>query len=254
MRKKIKDWILFLSLGCFALGILIAFQFKGQEKQGFPLAAYRSIDLIQMLQNSQKQNITLETQISKLRTHLAEYEISRTQKGNLTHELGKELERARMEAGMIAVKGPGIEVVLNDSIQKPKPGEGDYFYLVHDVDLTELTNELWAAGAEAISINNERIIADSPIRCVGPTILVNTFHVSPPYIVKAIGDPDTLDTALKMQGGFLDAMQISTAHGVTIKISRKKRLIIPAFGGTLTFHYALPAFNSKRVRSSLRGG
>ncbi|MCL5054952.1 MAG: DUF881 domain-containing protein [Firmicutes bacterium] len=245
MKGELKDWILFLSLGCFALGVLIAFQFKGQEKEGFPLAAYRSMDVIQILQNSQKQNAALETQISKLRTRLTEYEISRSQKGSLTRELGKELEKARMEAGMIAVKGPGIKIILNDSTRKPKPGEGDYFYLVHDVDLTELTNELWSAGAEAVSINNERIIADSPIRCVGPAVLVNTLHVSPPYVVKAIGNPAALSTALEMQGGFLDVMQVSIAHGVTIQLTEEKKLIIPAYGGSMAFHYALPIFNRK---------
>jgi uncharacterized protein YlxW (UPF0749 family) len=75
---------------------------------------------------------------------------------------------------------------------------------------------------------------------VGPTILVNTFRLSPPYVVKAIGDPDTLSTALKMRGGFLDAMAISISHGVSVVITKEKELEIPAFGGAMLFRYSKP--------------
>jgi uncharacterized protein YlxW (UPF0749 family) len=233
-----KYWKLPLSVACLILGILAAIQFKGQAREGFPFSSYQSLDLVRMVRESQQKTAELESQLSNLRSRLAAYEYR--QKGKVSQELLQDLEKAKMEAGMIAVKGPGVQVVLDDSKKTPKPGEDDYFYLVHDVDLIQLVNELWAAGAEAISINGQRLVAGSAIRCVGPTILVNTFRLSPPYVVKAIGDPDTLSTALKMRGGFLDAMAISISHGVSVVITKEKELEIPAFGGAMLFRYSKP--------------
>lgn len=235
------DWKLWLSLGCFVLGILIALQFKQQEKEGFPLASYRPPDLLHVIKDSEYNRKQLQAQVENLRNRVAEYEVIKTGKGNVSHVLTRELQHARLEAGLLPVKGPGIELVLEDSKRRPGPGEEDYFYLVHDIDLNQLMNELWSSGAEAIAVNEQRIVANSAIRCVGPTILINTRRLSPPYDVKAIGDPDTLMGGLKMRGGFLDAMAVSRAHGVGTVMSKKENLQLPAFNGPTVFHYAEPA-------------
>jgi uncharacterized protein YlxW (UPF0749 family) len=236
------NWKVPLSFGCLLLGILVAFQFKTQKQEGFPFVSYPSTDLIRILREKERENHTLQEEITHLRKQLASLESNTQPTSSKTLLLKKELEDARMQAGMIPLQGPGIEVILNDSPRHPVSGEDDYFYLIHDVDLIQLVNELWAAGAEAISINQERLVAGTSIRCVGPTILVNTTRISPPYVVKAIGDPDTLATALKMHGGFLDSMSLAIAHGVTIKVEKKSNLQLPAYGGVFLFHHAKPLF------------
>ncbi len=233
-------WRFILSLGCFIIGILIALQFEQQEKVGFPLAAYRPVDLIRMVKDSERTRGELQTQVEQLRARLAEYEFARSGRGNISRVLLEELERARLEAGLVPVHGPGIRVILDDSKQRPRGGEDDYFYLVHDVDLNQLVNELWGSGAEAITINGQRVVANSAIRCVGPTILVNAKRLGPPYRVDAIGDPDTLAGGLKMRGGFLDAMAVSIRHGVSALMTKEENLELPAYGGPMTFHYASP--------------
>lgn len=235
-----KSWRIPLSVACLILGILIATQFKVQQHSGMFLSEYRSPDLIRLVRDAQLQNTELENQISDMRSRLAAYEMGEKGKTEVSQDMLKELQKDRLEAGVVPVKGPGVEVMLNDSRRPPKPGEDDYFYLVHDVDLIQLENELWSAGAEAISVNDQRLVAGSSIRCVGPTILVNTFRLSPPYRVKAVGDPDTLATALKMRGGFMDAMGISLAHGVSVQIAKRNDLELPAFGGVMVFKYATP--------------
>ncbi len=72
--------------------------------------------------------------------------------------------------------------------------------LIHDEDLLKLVNELKAAGAEAITVNEQRVVASTEIRCAGPTISVNNNRISPPYVIQAIGDPAGLESALKMRG------------------------------------------------------
>ncbi len=104
---------------------------------------------------------------------------------NATQELQEELQKSNMAAGLLPVIGTGIIVTLNDSPRQPQPGEDPNSLLVHDTHIQDVVSELKASGAEAISINNERIIAMSEIRCAGTTILVNTNRIAPPFIIKA---------------------------------------------------------------------
>ena len=68
-----------------------------------------------------------------------------------------------------------------------------------------MVNELKAAGAEAVSVNDQRLVAVSPVRCAGPTIFVNNTPQTPPYVIRAIGEPNTLETALNISGGIRGA-------------------------------------------------
>jgi uncharacterized protein YlxW (UPF0749 family) len=100
------------------------------------------------------------------------------------------LQRLDVRTGFGAVKGPGIEVTVNSA-----PGSAGT-QLVRDSDLTLLTDALWAAGAEAISVNGERLTVLSAFRNVGVGILVNSQPVNPPYVFRVIGNPDTMPAAL----------------------------------------------------------
>lgn len=91
------------------------------------------------------------------------------------------MDLLRYQAGLCAVEGPGIMVTLNDSKQKVKLGDNQNLYIVHDEDLLRVINELRAAGAEAIAINDQRLVSRSEIRCVGPTVTVNGKMFGPPF-------------------------------------------------------------------------
>ncbi len=95
---------------------------------------------------------------------------------------------------LIDVKGPGLIIKLDDAIARKD--EIPNSLLIHDVDIKEILNELKIAGAQAISINGERIVATSEQVCAGPTIRINKNRYSVPYIIKVIGDPDKLNRAV----------------------------------------------------------
>ena len=96
-------------------------------------------------------------------------------------------------------------------------------------------NELRAAGAEALSINGERILATSEIRCAGPTISINNTKKAAPFEIKVIGDPDTLENALKMPGGAVDQ---SAFYGIDVSIKKSNKLMIEKYKGANTYKYA----------------
>lgn len=109
--------------------------------------------------------------------------------------------------------------------------------MVHDEDLLKIVNELRAGGAEAISINDQRIIAISEIRCVGPTININSTRYAPPYVIKAIGNPETLQAALNLKGGIVDTLKF---YGIKIDIQTSNNIVVPKYSDPIRFFYAKP--------------
>lgn len=105
-------------------------------------------------------------------------------------DLNARLRGLEVATGYTAVTGPGVRIVLDDA-----PG-GDVTQMVRDEDLALLVDGLWSAGAEAISINDQRLTVLSAIRNVGPAVHVNSKPVNPPYTIRAIGDTLTLQADL----------------------------------------------------------
>lgn len=141
----------------------------------------------------------------------------------------------RILAGNVDVEGPGIVVALADGESKePK----DYpMLLVHDDDILRMVNELKAAGAEAISVNGERLISNSEIRCMGTTVLINGNSYSSPFEVKAIGNTANMTEWLKLKNGYTEQLK---AIGLGITVEQSESLTIPKYKGKVSFKYAKP--------------
>ena len=128
-----------------------------------------------------------------------------------------------------------MTVTISDS-KAPSPSDEDNSaYIVHDSDLRDIVNELCAAGAEAVSINSERIVSTSSIRCVGNTILVNNKRCAPPFEIKAIGDSSTLESGLNIRGGVIDVLRL---YKIEVNVTKMSKINIGKFGGTLSFRHA----------------
>jgi len=238
-RKTLKDnsWQIPVTLACVLLGILISVQFKTQKSAGFPLYNQRT-DLLKLIQNLESERNRLQADLKDTRTRLEKFEETAAKGQGLLKTMQMLTQEAREEAGLMPMAGPGIEIILRDSNRKPQLGEDPYFYIVHDVDLQTLVNELWATGAEAVSINNQRIASRTSIRCAGPTILVSSERIMPPYVVKAIGPAQNMEAALRMQGGFMTSMLGALDKGVQIKLNVLPEVKVPEFKGSLIFRYA----------------
>jgi uncharacterized protein YlxW (UPF0749 family) len=141
------------------------------------------------------------------------------------------LERLQARTGFGPVRGPGIQVTVNSA-----PGSAGT-QLVRDSDLTLLTDALWAAGAEAISVNGQRLTTLGAFRNVGIGILVNALPVNPPYVFSVIGNPDTLPATLLSSSVGAKWYALKDSLGFRFEVQD---------GGTMT----LPAAEQQRLRSA----
>ncbi len=224
-----------MAIVCLILGIMLAMQFKANESSPRNLSADRWMELTVQLDNLRREKEFLAEEVLSLRDKLKD--TASGQQGDAVKALKEELDQVNMVAGLVAVVGPGVIVTLNDSQRLLQPGEDPNLYLIHAEDVLKVLNELKGAGAEAISINGHRLVANSEIGCAGSTILVNVNKIAPPFVINAIGDPDILKSSLRIKGGFLETLEI---WGIQTQIQTSDSVEVPAFKGTIKFQYAEP--------------
>jgi uncharacterized protein YlxW (UPF0749 family) len=146
--------------------------------------------------------------------------------------LNQQIKKLQIAAGLATVTGKGIVIKLNDNPNAAQDAVGAFLPgLVHDYDVLQVVNELRAAKADAISVNNTRITGYTPIRCVGPVIYVNWEPAAAPFVIEAIGDPSVLSSAMKMPGGILENLK---NQGLGVKVWSSNSLTLQASKGLPT--------------------
>jgi len=231
-----KSFFVSIAFVCVVLGIMISTQFRN-VKNSDSLTVQRAEELTSKLNQVQKERDELKKQINDLEAKISNYENSAAKSSTVTKSLKDDLDKYKELAGLSDVEGPGIIVTINDGSTQLQPGADQNAFLVHDEDLLNIVNELRAAGAEAISINDQRLVATSEIRMIGNTIDINSVRFTPPYVVKAIGNPDTLEAALRLKGGIIDTL---SNWGIQVNIKRSDKILVKKYDGVLTYKYAKP--------------
>jgi uncharacterized protein YlxW (UPF0749 family) len=194
-------------------------------------------------------NLDLMKKVADMQKRLTDYQKAAAAEDGNAKLLSADLQKANLLAGLVAVTGPGVTVTLKDAKNLPaKPADMSQEayvefirpYLIHDQDIQAVINELRAAGAEAIAVNDQRIVATTAVRCVGPTVMVNNTPTNgSPVRIKAIGDPDTLQSSLMMPGGVSDQYKITDP--TMINVDKVKVMALPAYAGATPLRYAQQA-------------
>ena len=194
------------------------------------------------LEELQESYINLKTEYDALKEYseqqqkvVEEYKGDSSNNSLLIATLTDENKLYSTLAGAKDVVGEGVIVTLNDSDKSVEDGFEASTLIVHDTDILNVLNELKAAGAEAISINGNRIIANSAVRCVGPVVSVNGNRIAPPFEIKAIGEAQYLESAINLKGGYADTLK---QVGIQVDVKREKNIIIEKYRDTLKFKYA----------------
>ncbi len=226
MKAKITMTI---SIACTALILTMVMftQFKTVDETDITaIETMRETELRSELASWKTKYEELETKIDENENRINEYKSELENDANASSILENEVKEVESYLGNTSLKGQGIVVTLKDN---------DTRDIIHS-DLLELVNELNIAGAEAISINDERIVSGSEIVLVNNTmILVNTKRVAGPYVVKAIGDKQYLQSALTIKDGYVDLIK---SDGKDIEYYVDDNIVIPAYDGEQVLQHA----------------
>ncbi|MFB6695288.1 DUF881 domain-containing protein [Streptomyces virginiae] len=195
-----------------------------------PVLAKERQELIDRVQRADERADALEQNIDRLRTNVAA-----RQRAALKQPGGSQGELVSLLSGATEVRGPGIKLVVDDAKgsstgEGGKPRESSGFSdtgRLRDRDMQKIVNGLWQSGAEAISINGQRLTELSAIRAAGDAILVDNRPLVPPYEVLAVGDKKRLGPAFQdsADGQYLHVLQES--YGIRYTLSPADDLRLP---------------------------
>lgn len=180
---------------CMLIGVLIVTQLRVQQTSSPALQAATESDLGQIASNLDREIHALRAERADLQLQLFKIERASNDSGAVMEESSKNLNKLKVIAGLTKVKGPGIWVRITDADK-----------LLNAYDLIDIVTELRSGGAEAISINNIRVVAKTGITQNDDSVFIGRQSISPPYEVLAIGDPEVLHKALVIPGGARDAL------------------------------------------------
>ncbi len=143
--------------------------------------------------------------------------------------------------GSTAVTGPAVTVTLDDAPASVAANGIDADLLVvHQQDIQAVVNVLWHGGAEAMTIQGQRVISTTGIKCVGNTVVLHGIPYAPPYVISAIGDPGRLRSALTDAEPIQIYKQYVEAYGLVYAEKTQDRVSFPAHEGTLDLQHAQP--------------
>lgn len=251
--RAIPTWQSTLGLALLALGFLVAAQLASEAPRVRYTTQERS-PLVETAGELQAQQDQLKQEVLDLRSQIQQTEGAGEGSAALVRDLNDRLEEARIAAGLIPLTGTGIVLQLEDSLDPVAPEANEIDYLVGADDLRTVIDELWAAGAEAISVNGERVVPSTAVIDVGPSILANSAYLVPPYQVTALG-PRDLYSRLAASPGFVDFIRArAQGYGIRVQFAEPETVDVPAFAGTVTLRYARPVPSASASPAVVPGG
>lgn len=218
-----------IALVMMVLGLLISTQFRVQQKATSDPSRLRAEELAVELSIKEEELQAASERVAELERQVAELQESLSSIAPVPRE---DTTNLKILAGSLEVTGPGVVVLLSE-----KPEALEAKNRVSDEDIWRVLNELFVAGAEAASVNGQRVTSVTGIRNVGGRILVNQTMIASPVEIQAVGDPVVLEASLKLRGGVTELLD---RWGINVTISKSESLVIPATRTTPVLHYAKP--------------
>ena len=220
-------WRIAVLVVCLVAGLLVAT--TRQVSHGNEIRAGDSTRLSDLVRNAQSET----DQVADTRDQLAA-QVESLQQEAAASDSGV-AQALATDAGLTPMTGPGVTVTLTDA---PRDADGKYpvdaspdDLVVHQQDVQSVLNALWVGGAEAISMQDQRIVNTSAPRCIGNTLLLHGRTYSPPYVMSAIGDPARLEAALANEPGIRVFKQYASRFGLGYSEAASGQLSVPGYAG-----------------------
>jgi uncharacterized protein YlxW (UPF0749 family) len=205
---------LIVALLLFVLGLGLAIQVRSTSDNGGALRGARQEDLVRILTELDNRSQRLEDEKRGLESQRSQLETSSDQAAEALKQTRQKAQELGVLAGTVAAQGPGITLTVTD----PHGG-------VQADSLLDALQELRAAGAEAIQINNVRVVADTYFTDGTDGVLIDGHRVSQPYVFKVIGNPQDLEPALNIPGGVVQTLEKEQA---TADVVRSQKIVVDA--------------------------
>lgn len=218
-------------LGFLVVTAVVTGQAERQE------AAPRKLELVSLIETRRSQVDDLDAAVELLRQDVAEARRGLSRASSRDRRAAEATQRLAEQAGTVPLTGRGVEVTLAGSTRTPPSPEEAGAYQIHDSDLQLVVNALWAAGAEAIAINDSRLVATTPIRAAGGTIIVNFRPLSPPFVVKAIGADRARFGESEIARRFA---RWTTLFGLGFDVRERAAIEVPGYTGRVSISAASP--------------
>lgn len=241
MSKTIK--IISVVIGVF-VGAMVTAQFRTTTpmSSSFPLDQLRAQE--ELIQTYIEEENVLKSRIGSLRKKIDE-SLEQNEAISETASLER-LNELKKEIGLTKLNGEGFEIQLDDSPfidrENITSEEGG---IVYAADIRDIVNLLRTHNVEGIAINEQRVIASTPITSVGNTVLVNNSHLAPPFTISAIGDYESLMRRISNPGILEDLQKRIEENGIRFSIEYSPYVILPIYNGQFRMKYISSAENLK---------
>ena len=231
MAVRIRQWQYGFAVMLLLAGFLFVLQVRADQalRAGAALPSRRLDDLSVLLRRQQEADRSLRDELTALRKRLDDYRAAEAGGETMAAQMRREVTQLRFVLGRVPAEGPGLVVTLAAAPQRVVTPQAQ--------DVSAVVNELWAAGAEAISVNGARVLAVEGFAADPGGVRFRTWVLRDPFQIVAIGDPATLEGALLVRGGIVDGLE---GVGLNVTLSRSTRLDVPASDAALNFRYAHP--------------
>lgn len=203
--------------------------------RGHDLRPARNTDLVSLVQSESQRNSELSATLSTLRREVDELTTAQSRQPSLEAELAA----ASRTAGLRAVAGPAVSVTLRDApLTIAADGIDQDLLVVHQQDIQSVANALWRGGAEAMTIQGQRVISTTGIKCVGNTVVLHGIPYAPPYVVVAVGNQERMQKALDSSEDVRIYRQYVAAYGLGYDETTVAQVEMPAMTGSIDLRYA----------------
>ena len=237
MKKVISQ--LLVGVVCAFLGFLLAHQFKVLNEENKVNATTQNIDILSEIEALKKEKEELTEANATLSNELKELEEVAAEEGTVEAEIKKQLDNARMNLGLVDVKGPGITITITPKTDIFGSSNDISRSTISEEELIYIVNSLRYIKAEAISINDYRLTPQSGIKNSGNWIWIGTAAKIDPtdkIVIKAIGDKQALNVAVNFQGG----LTYGALQNYYCEVKESDEIIIPKTTQSLKNEYVLP--------------
>lgn len=238
MNKKLISLV--LGLMCLVLTWGISIQIKTVNKTGTAVSTNaKENELRDAVLKAKEKYDNLYQELERMEEQLEVERTNSTQNNTELEQLENTIKAGNKILGLSEVTGNGIVITVDDNESLNNFVLDPNGLVVHDTDLMNIVNDLKNAGAEAISVNDQRIVTTSAIECDGNVIMINGEKIAAPFVIKAIGLPESL-ISVNMYGRHVYNLREERFLNVKIETSDslKQKITIPKYTGVMKFEYA----------------